>query len=128
MLCGSSAIDALFSSSHEIRTAFITDWGRGVSDFQSSLAGELSIQTQFCSTLFRISSAPASSTPDSDLMHGAEQLSRGYIAVVNPKSFWEAVQSRCSMLAGVGKFVNGTCDVTITIGPLSESQAAPLVR
>ena len=39
-LCGTNAIDALFASSHEIRTAFITDWGCGVADFQSSLAGK----------------------------------------------------------------------------------------
>lgn len=50
MLCGTGAIDALFSSSREIRTAFITDWGRGIADFQSSLAGKLSGQAQSCSS------------------------------------------------------------------------------
>ena len=50
MLCGTGAIDALFSSSREIRTAFITDWGRGVSDFQSSLAGKLLVQAHPCSS------------------------------------------------------------------------------
>ena len=30
--------------------------------------------------------------------------------------------------AGVNGFVDGTCDLIINIGPLSESQAAPLVR
>ena len=48
MLCGTNAVDALFASSHEIRTAFITDWGRGVSDFQSTLQGERSAWLLSC--------------------------------------------------------------------------------
>ena len=30
--------------------------------------------------------------------------------------------------AGVLNFVNGTCDAMVIVGPLSESQVAPLVR
>ena len=30
--------------------------------------------------------------------------------------------------AGVLNFANGTCDAIVNVGPLSESQVAPLVR
>ena len=32
------------------------------------------------------------------------------------------------LCAGVLNFVNGTCDAIVNVGPLSESQVAPLVR
>lgn len=40
MLCGSNAIDALFSSSQMVRRTLITDWGRGIYNFTSSLEGK----------------------------------------------------------------------------------------
>lgn len=40
MLCGSDAIDALFSSSQMVRRTLITDWGRGIYNFTSSLEGK----------------------------------------------------------------------------------------
>ncbi|CAK0786624.1 hypothetical protein CVIRNUC_009838 [Coccomyxa viridis] len=67
MLCGAISVDALFSSSRQLRTTLSTGWGKGVANFTTSADGVLN-------------------------------------------------------------FVNGTCDAIVNVGPLSESQVAPLVR
>ena len=44
MLCGAISVDALFSSSRQIRTTLSTGWGKGVANFTTSADGKSLLQ------------------------------------------------------------------------------------
>ena len=44
MLCGAISVDALFSSSRQIRTTLSTGWGKGVANFTTSADGKFPLQ------------------------------------------------------------------------------------